>query len=243
MRTASTASWKSATGGRCRDDHRVVRAQVPGGLRPQPGQPAGPSPHTGGARRGGRPVAGGRRPTARRRQRRPRGGDGHRRMGGGVPRRRRDVLPGLRRPRRRPTTGHPRPARRPPGRRPAAHRARPGRGGQRRRADRPRAPHRDRHRGPGGRRHPDVRRHLSRDRRRRRRSSGSWSPPRCSCWRCRGSSSANRQGSTPRWRTCAHEAIAVIPLLAFSLVLGVFPRFVLDVIEPASRHVVDLVAR
>jgi NADH-quinone oxidoreductase subunit M len=40
-----------------------------------------------------------------------------------------------------------------------------------------------------------------------------------------------------------HEAVAVIPLLAFSLVLGIFPRFVLDVIEPASRHVVDLVAR
>ncbi|WP_447040981.1 complex I subunit 4 family protein [Streptomyces sp. DSM 118878] len=41
----------------------------------------------------------------------------------------------------------------------------------------------------------------------------------------------------------AHEAGAVVPLLAFAVLLGVAPRFLLDVIEPASRAVLELLAR
>ena len=41
----------------------------------------------------------------------------------------------------------------------------------------------------------------------------------------------------------AHEAAAIVPLLALAVVLGVFPRFVLDVVEPFSRTVLELVAR
>jgi NADH-quinone oxidoreductase subunit M len=40
-----------------------------------------------------------------------------------------------------------------------------------------------------------------------------------------------------------HELAATAPLLAAALVIGVFPRFLLDLIEPASRAVVTLVAR
>lgn len=39
------------------------------------------------------------------------------------------------------------------------------------------------------------------------------------------------------------ETLAVAPLLLGSLVIGLLPRFLLDVIEPASRVVVDLVSR
>ena len=39
------------------------------------------------------------------------------------------------------------------------------------------------------------------------------------------------------------ETIAVAPLLLGSLIIGLLPRFLLDVIEPASRVVVDLVSR
>ncbi|MCU4185726.1 NADH-quinone oxidoreductase subunit M [Acidiferrimicrobium sp. IK] len=39
------------------------------------------------------------------------------------------------------------------------------------------------------------------------------------------------------------EAVAVVPLLAVSAVIGVAPRWLLDVIEPAARHLVGLVAR
>jgi NADH-quinone oxidoreductase subunit M len=39
------------------------------------------------------------------------------------------------------------------------------------------------------------------------------------------------------------ELAAVGPLLLLALVIGVAPRFLLDVIEPASRTVVELVAR
>ncbi|MFE3581324.1 complex I subunit 4 family protein [Streptomyces vinaceus] len=39
------------------------------------------------------------------------------------------------------------------------------------------------------------------------------------------------------------EALSIAPLLAIALVIGVVPRFLLDVIEPASRAVVGLVAR
>ncbi len=39
------------------------------------------------------------------------------------------------------------------------------------------------------------------------------------------------------------ETLAVAPLLLASLVIGLLPRFLLDVIEPASRVVVDLVSR
>jgi NADH-quinone oxidoreductase subunit M len=39
------------------------------------------------------------------------------------------------------------------------------------------------------------------------------------------------------------EAVAVGPLLGLALAIGIVPRFLLDVIEPAARTVVDLVAR
>ena len=39
------------------------------------------------------------------------------------------------------------------------------------------------------------------------------------------------------------EAAAVVPLLVVSAVIGVAPRWLLDVIEPAARHLVGLVAR
>ncbi|MGC4948834.1 complex I subunit 4 family protein [Streptomyces sp. DT224] len=40
-----------------------------------------------------------------------------------------------------------------------------------------------------------------------------------------------------------HEGLAVVPLLILALLLGLAPRFVLDVIEPASRTVLELLAR
>ncbi|MDN0199949.1 NADH-quinone oxidoreductase subunit M [Streptomyces sp. S.PNR 29] len=40
-----------------------------------------------------------------------------------------------------------------------------------------------------------------------------------------------------------HEGLAIIPLLALGVVLGLAPRFVLDVIGPASRAVLELLAR
>lgn len=39
------------------------------------------------------------------------------------------------------------------------------------------------------------------------------------------------------------EYVSITPLLVLALVIGVLPRFLLDVIEPGSRAVVDLVAR
>ncbi|MFW6691109.1 complex I subunit 4 family protein [Streptomyces sp. MAR4 CNX-425] len=41
----------------------------------------------------------------------------------------------------------------------------------------------------------------------------------------------------------AHETASIVPLLVLAVVLGVFPRFVLDVIEPFSRTVLELAAR
>jgi NADH-quinone oxidoreductase subunit M len=41
----------------------------------------------------------------------------------------------------------------------------------------------------------------------------------------------------------AAEMAAIVPLLALSVLIGIFPRPLLDVIEPAARNVVDLVAR
>ena len=41
----------------------------------------------------------------------------------------------------------------------------------------------------------------------------------------------------------AGEAAAIVPLLALATVIGVLPRFLLDVIEPASRALVELVTR
>ncbi|MFC0005559.1 complex I subunit 4 family protein [Micromonospora siamensis] len=41
----------------------------------------------------------------------------------------------------------------------------------------------------------------------------------------------------------AAEATAVVPLLALALLIGVFPRLLLDVVEPAARAVTDLVGR
>jgi proton-translocating NADH-quinone oxidoreductase chain M len=40
-----------------------------------------------------------------------------------------------------------------------------------------------------------------------------------------------------------HELGAIAPLLLLALIIGVAPRFLLDLIEPAARAVVDLVAR
>ncbi|WP_219420168.1 complex I subunit 4 family protein [Pseudonocardia nigra] len=39
------------------------------------------------------------------------------------------------------------------------------------------------------------------------------------------------------------EAVAIVPLLALATVIGILPRFLLDVIEPASRALLELVAR
>jgi NADH-quinone oxidoreductase subunit M len=41
----------------------------------------------------------------------------------------------------------------------------------------------------------------------------------------------------------ASETAAIVPLLALATVIGVLPRFLLDVIEPASRVLLELVAR
>ncbi|MFF4871423.1 NuoM family protein [Streptomyces sp. NPDC000961] len=41
----------------------------------------------------------------------------------------------------------------------------------------------------------------------------------------------------------AHESAAVVPLVALAVVLGIAPRFLLDVIEPASRTVLEQLAR
>ncbi len=41
----------------------------------------------------------------------------------------------------------------------------------------------------------------------------------------------------------ASEAVAVVPLLALATVIGVLPRVLLDVVEPSSRVLVDLVSR
>jgi NADH-quinone oxidoreductase subunit M len=41
----------------------------------------------------------------------------------------------------------------------------------------------------------------------------------------------------------ASEIAAIVPLLALATVIGVLPRFLLDVVEPASRALVELVAR
>ncbi|MEU1892858.1 complex I subunit 4 family protein [Streptomyces pristinaespiralis] len=40
-----------------------------------------------------------------------------------------------------------------------------------------------------------------------------------------------------------HENAAIVPLLALGIVLGLAPRFVLDLIEPASRSILELLAR
>lgn len=41
----------------------------------------------------------------------------------------------------------------------------------------------------------------------------------------------------------AHENTAIVPLLALAVVVGIVPRFLLDVIEPASTTVLELLAR
>ena len=41
----------------------------------------------------------------------------------------------------------------------------------------------------------------------------------------------------------AAEAASIVPLLAVSVVIGIAPRFLLDVIEPAARTLIALVAR
>ncbi|MCY7342239.1 MAG: NADH-quinone oxidoreductase subunit M [Pseudonocardia sp.] len=41
----------------------------------------------------------------------------------------------------------------------------------------------------------------------------------------------------------ASETVSIVPLLALATVVGILPRFLLDVIEPASRVLVELVAR
>jgi NADH-quinone oxidoreductase subunit M len=40
-----------------------------------------------------------------------------------------------------------------------------------------------------------------------------------------------------------HESAAIVPLLALAVVIGIAPRFLLDVIEPASKAVLGLLAR
>jgi NADH-quinone oxidoreductase subunit M len=41
----------------------------------------------------------------------------------------------------------------------------------------------------------------------------------------------------------ASEAAGIVPLLALAVVIGVAPRFVLDLIEPAARTLIHLVGR
>jgi NADH-quinone oxidoreductase subunit M len=43
--------------------------------------------------------------------------------------------------------------------------------------------------------------------------------------------------------TRPHESAAIAPLLVLSLIIGIAPRWLLDVIEPAARAVVTLVGR
>jgi len=40
-----------------------------------------------------------------------------------------------------------------------------------------------------------------------------------------------------------NEAASILPLLALAVVIGVLPRFLLDVIEPASTTLINLVSR
>lgn len=47
----------------------------------------------------------------------------------------------------------------------------------------------------------------------------------------------------PTGDVTAVEATAIAPLMVLIVVIGVFPRFLLDVIEPAARTLVELVAR
>jgi NADH-quinone oxidoreductase subunit M len=53
--------------------------------------------------------------------------------------------------------------------------------------------------------------------------------------------------SSGEWQQMAdlrpHELAACAPLLILATAIGVFPRFLLDVIEPAARSIVELVAR
>ena len=67
---------------------------------------------------------------------------------------------------------------------------------------------------------------------------------RCSCGRSAGCCSAQPgrlAGGSP---TCGpRELAAVVPLLLLSLLLGVLPRPLLDVVEPSARVVVELVGR
>jgi NADH-quinone oxidoreductase subunit M len=50
-------------------------------------------------------------------------------------------------------------------------------------------------------------------------------------------------GGRPVGDVTAVEVSAIAPLVVLALVIGVFPRFLLEVIEPAARAVVELVAR
>ena len=53
-----------------------------------------------------------------------------------------------------------------------------------------------------------------------------------------------RAGPAPSSATCRGRGVpAIVPLLVLAVVIGVVPRFLLDVIEPAARSVVELVAR
>ncbi|MEN3585179.1 NADH-quinone oxidoreductase subunit M [Streptomyces sp. ZYX-F-203] len=55
---------------------------------------------------------------------------------------------------------------------------------------------------------------------------------------------AGAPGGTRPFRDIGgREALAIVPLLLLGVVLGLTPRFVLDVVEPASRGVLELLAR
>jgi NADH-quinone oxidoreductase subunit M len=41
----------------------------------------------------------------------------------------------------------------------------------------------------------------------------------------------------------ATERVSIVPLLILALIIGIAPRFLLDVVEPAGRTLVELVAR
>ncbi|GAA3550433.1 NuoM family protein [Amycolatopsis ultiminotia] len=48
---------------------------------------------------------------------------------------------------------------------------------------------------------------------------------------------------TPAADLTVAEGVSIAPLLVLAVVLGIFPRFLLDLIEPASRSVLNLLAR
>ena len=59
-----------------------------------------------------------------------------------------------------------------------------------------------------------------------------------------GTATATRPRTTTRmWDLRSREVASIVPLLVLAVVLGLFPRVLLDVLEPAAMAVVELVGR